>query len=121
MSSPFSHPAYDGPTPSGTEQSHETPVRSSLSSDPDMVELIEFFVEEIPKRLEAIHRFVESGDRDGLQRISHQLKGACAGYGFAQIGQAAANIEGPLKADATLDDVRREIDELTDLLRRVVV
>jgi HPt (histidine-containing phosphotransfer) domain-containing protein len=85
-----------------------------------MAELVEFFVGEVPNRLQSIRDYCESGDREGVQRIAHQLKGACAGYGFEQVGLAAAKLEEPLKDEATLDDVRDQIDELTELLRRVV-
>lgn len=97
-----------------------TPLRSSFADDPDMAELVDFFVEEVPNRLRSIQAYCESGDRDGVRRLAHQLKGACAGYGFEEVGLAAAKLEQPLKNDATLDDVREQIDELTELLRRVV-
>jgi HPt (histidine-containing phosphotransfer) domain-containing protein len=85
-----------------------------------MVELVEFFVEEVPNRLQSLRDLCESGDREGVQRLAHQLKGASAGYGFEQLGLAAAKVEQPLKGEASLDDVQGEIDELTELLRRVV-
>jgi HPt (histidine-containing phosphotransfer) domain-containing protein len=99
---------------------NSSPLRSSFADDPDMAELVEYFVEEVPARLQSLRDLCESGDREGVQRIAHQLKGACAGYGFETVGLAAAKVEQPLKEDASLDDVREQIDELTDLLRRVV-
>ncbi|MCR9216955.1 MAG: Hpt domain-containing protein [Phycisphaerales bacterium] len=95
------------------------PVRSSFANDPDMAELIEYFVDEVPQRLESLQAFCESGDREGVQRLAHQLKGASDGYGFEEIGLAAARVERPLKGEASLDDVRQQIDDLTELLRRV--
>lgn len=96
------------------------PLRSSFADDPDMAELVEYFVGEVPQRLESLQALCESGDREGVQRLAHQLKGACAGYGFEEVGIAAASVEGPLKGEAGLDDVRDQIDELTELLRRVM-
>lgn len=95
------------------------PLRSSFSDDPDMTELIAYFVEEVPQRIQALRALCESGDREGVQRLAHQLKGACAGYGFEAVGRAAESVEAPLKREATLDDVRNEINELTELLERV--
>lgn len=97
----------------------ETPLRSRFCNDPDMAELVTYFVEEIPQRIEALREYCDSGDREGVQRIAHQLKGSSAGFGFDEIGQAAACLETPLKEEASLDDVKAQIDELTDLLRRV--
>mgnify|MGYP001954737009 CR=1 FL=1 len=76
-----------------------------------MVELVDFFVCEIPGGLQALRDLCESGDREGVQRLAHQLKGASAGYGFEEVGLAAANVEQPLKGEASLDDVRDQIDE----------
>ncbi|MFU8829334.1 MAG: Hpt domain-containing protein, partial [Phycisphaerales bacterium] len=78
-----------------------------------MAELVEYFVEEVPQRLKALLDYCRAHDRDGVKQLAHQLKGASAGYGFESLGEAAAKVEGPLKAEASLDDVRREIDELT--------
>ncbi len=103
------------PIPSGGQ----VPLRSRFSDDPEMAELVAYFVEEIPQRIEALRAYCESGDREGVQRLAHQLKGASAGYGFDELGQAAASLEAPLKEEATLDDVKSQIDELNDLLRRV--
>jgi len=86
-----------------------------------MAELITYFVEEMPQRLESLRALCESGDREGVKRLAHQLKGACAGYGFEEVGRAAASVEAPLKREATLDDVQTQINELTELLRRVRV
>ncbi len=96
-----------------------SPLRSSFADDPDMAELVAYFVDEVPQRLAALRALCESGDREGVQRLAHQLKGACAGYGFESVGQAAASVEAPLKREASLDDVRDRIDELTRLLERV--
>ena len=108
-------------SPAADSSGHDSsPVRSSFADDPDMAELVEYFVDEVPQRLESLMALCESGDREGVQRLAHQLKGACAGYGFEEVGLAAASVEAPLKGEASLDDVRSEIDELTDLLRRVI-
>jgi len=81
------------------------PLRSRFCDDPDMAELVTYFVQEIPQRIEALRDYCESGDREGVQRLAHQLKGSSAGYGFDELGQAAASLS--------------QIEELTDLLRRV--
>ncbi len=110
----------DSPTAPGAPGNGFPPVRSSFADDPDMAELIEYFVDEVPQRLESLLALCESGDREGVQRLAHQLKGACAGYGFEEIGLAASHVEAPLKGEASLDDVQEQIDELAELLRRVV-
>jgi len=102
-----------------TPSEGQAPIRSRFCNDPDMAELVTYFVQEVPQRLEALRACCASGDREGVQRIAHQLKGASAGYGFDVLGEAAASLEAPLMQQAALDDVQSQIDELTDLLRRV--
>jgi len=102
-------------------------IRSSLSSDPDMVELIAMFVEELPQRTEGLRELLERRELAQVQRIAHQLKGAAGGYGFADLGHSAALLEGilldvsPAPADEELNRVRERVDELIELCRRATV
>lgn len=66
---------------------------SEFHNDPDMLELIELFVEELPARVEVISQALAQRDHDKLLRLTHQLKGAGAGYGFPTISAAAAAVE----------------------------
>lgn len=111
---------------SGDIQSH-TPIRSEFASDPDMAELVAEFVSELPDKSQTLHAALQKNQFADLQRLSHQLKGACGGYGFPQLGEAAAKLEARLKqigiqpqVDA-LEDVTRQVDELVELCRRATV
>ncbi len=104
----------------GTQNS---PLRSSFASDPDMVELVELFVEELPQRVQAITSAFAEGQTETLGRITHQLKGASAGYGFEAIGKAAGVVEAQVKAlspGASLESVKTQVDALIALCSRVV-
>lgn len=99
------------------------PLRSRFAGDPEMVELIELFVEELPARVETIRSALNRGEFEQLCRITHQLKGASAGYGFDPIGRAAGVVEAQLKSSgpqAGLEQVRGEVDALIDLCKRAV-
>ncbi len=109
---------------SGADQSgtQNSPLRSSFASDPDMGELVELFVEEMPQRVQAIASAFDQGQAELLGRISHQLKGASAGYGFDVIGQAAAVVEAQVKTlapGASLESVKAQVDALIALCNRV--
>lgn len=100
-------------------QRNAGPVVSEFANDPDMLELIEMFVDELPQRIQSLQSSYESQMMDELQRLSHQLKGACGGYGFPTLGEAAAQLEGLLKSgpgDPT--QVETALNELIDLCRR---
>lgn len=98
------------------------PITSSHTGDPDMAELIQLFVEEIPERVRAVRECWERHELAELARISHQLKGASGGYGFPAVGDAAANLERHLLAPApSADSVSAHVHALIDLCARVRV
>jgi HPt (histidine-containing phosphotransfer) domain-containing protein len=111
---------------SGDAQS-STPIRSEFASDPDMAELVAEFVGELPDKSQTLNAALQQNQFADLQRLSHQLKGACGGYGFPQLGEAAAKLEARLKqldAQPKLDaveDVTRQVNELVELCRRASV
>lgn len=99
------------------------PIRSEFADDPDMLELVQEFVAELPGRVDELSTSLSSGDSEQLQRIAHQLSGACGGYGFPAIGDMARALENRLRdadGSAELTAVREQVDELVEMCRRVV-
>jgi HPt (histidine-containing phosphotransfer) domain-containing protein len=118
------------PTPNSRSQSAGTtpnapgaPIVSTLAGDPDMVELIQLFVEEIPERVRALQEFWQRGELDELRRIAHQIKGAGGGYGFPTLGDTAAKLEQEIKLAANSPDhtasIARQVEELTHICARL--
>ncbi|MEC9374445.1 MAG: Hpt domain-containing protein [Planctomycetota bacterium] len=97
------------------------PIRSSFSDDSEMVELIEFFVHEMPDRVLAVSEAWRDNRLEDLERLAHQIKGASGGFGFTQIGLAAERLEKSLRTEKDLGELAREVDALVDLCRRVTV
>ncbi|MFM9996361.1 MAG: Hpt domain-containing protein [Phycisphaerales bacterium] len=88
-----------------------------------MSELVGFFVEELPARLEALRSAWTGGKTTLLARLAHQLKGAGSGYGFPQIGEAAARVEAALAGTSAssppdLAAVNKQLRDLVDLCTR---
>lgn len=99
---------------------HEEGVlRSVFRDDPDMVELIDLFVAELPERVRLLQDMAAKGDANGLRRLAHQLRGASGGYGFEALGQRAASLEAALKAESDADIVRRRVEDLIQLCSRI--
>lgn len=96
------------------------PLVSEFANDPDMVELVEMFVSEIPDRVESLRTCWNDRDIESLTRLAHQLKGASAGYGFSPIGVAAGDLEQALKSetDENIQEVTKQLDELIELCNR---
>ena len=98
------------------------PVRSVFADDPEMRELVELFVQEMPARVGALRASWQAQQIAEIERIAHQLKGASSGYGFDVIGDAAARLESPLKGGADdLESIRNQFEQLIDLCSRAVV
>jgi len=115
---------FDTPTPdSGSPQAEANadpskhPLYSDLSTDPDMLELIEMFVSDLPDRVTAIEQAVEQANLADLAVLSHQLKGAGGGYGFPSITEAAAVVEKQAKSQADLSAVQESLGELLSLCK----
>lgn len=102
-------------------------IHSTFANDPDMRELIELFVSELPGRIDEIRVAASSQDAESLRRLMHMLRGSCGGYGFAELGRLAGRIEEALgccaiqtpDGEGALDNVRAEVHSLIALCARV--
>lgn len=94
------------------------PIISHLADDPDLADLVELFVEELPQRINAIEKTITEQDFEGLKRLAHQLKGAAGGYGFPTITDAARTLEEKAKAEGDLESLNTELRQLADLCNR---
>ena len=94
-------------------------IRSTRSGETRMAGMLTRFVERLPSRVREITSFLDRQDLDGLQRCIHQLKGAAGGYGFPQISDCAQQTEARLRASASLEEVRAQVQQLVNLVRSV--
>ena len=92
---------------------------SSLATDPDVGELIEMFVQEMPDRISALKTQGRSHNWPELTRTAHQLKGAAGSYGFSVITPLAAKLESASKDGGREEEILAALDELLDLCRRM--
>ncbi|MBX3394629.1 MAG: Hpt domain-containing protein [Phycisphaerae bacterium] len=91
---------------------------SELSNDADMIELVEFFIAELPKRVGAMSEALAARDWATLARVAHQLKGAAGGYGFPAITDAAGALEESIKASESIDRLAGHLRQVADLCER---
>lgn len=100
-------------------------IRSTFANDPDMREIVEMYVQEMPERISRLEETWGNQQLDELKRLAHQLKGASGGYGFEPVGAAAGKLEHALvklsegSAQVTLEQMRSQFGELLDMCRRV--
>ncbi len=106
--------------------SDKQPIRSEFATDPEMKELVELFLQDLPGRIDSIQKAQQAFDFETLKRMSHQLRGASAGYGFPTLGKAAGALEDRLRSLATqvqadpkaLSQIGNELTQLIDMCRR---
>ncbi|HUT95890.1 MAG TPA: Hpt domain-containing protein [Thermoguttaceae bacterium] len=102
-------------TPMATSAS---PLYSTLDADPDLREIVEMFVEEMPDRMASLLDRANSADWEGLRRVAHQLKGAAGSYGFEPITCSAADVEQAIRESRPEEEIRRMVTDLVDLCDR---
>ncbi|MBF0443257.1 MAG: response regulator, partial [Oligoflexales bacterium] len=90
----FFSQANESPRPSPKiSMDRNSPIVSTLMSDPRAAPLIPEFVEGLFVRLRNIESSLVENDFTRLSRLSHQMKGTLFNYGFPTIGRVAKSIE----------------------------
>ncbi len=99
------------------------PIISSLSTDADMAELIDMYVEEMGGRVQALQTHMESGNWKSLANEAHKIRGSAGGHGFSTIGANAARLEDELRCcagneGAVMQSIKQQVDELIGMCLR---
>ena len=92
---------------------------SSLASDPDLGEIVDLFVDEMPQRVGMLVDCLAQADWQQLGRYAHQMKGACGSYGFDELTAPAARLEHACRETLDETQIRAALDELQSLCQRV--
>ncbi len=94
-------------------------IHSNLAEDPDFSDLVQAFVGEIPEKIARIQRFVEERDMASLRRTVHQLRGACGGYGFPSLSEAAGLLEERITKADFVEIQDHHLNGFLEMLARV--
>ncbi len=94
-------------------------IFSTFGSDPDLGDLVEMFVDEMPDRIATLSEQLDMSDWDNVRRTAHQLKGAAGSYGFDSITPSAAQLEDAVDQGQPEEQIRDAVDELVGLCRRI--
>jgi HPt (histidine-containing phosphotransfer) domain-containing protein len=105
------------------QPANRRPLLSEFSSDPDMRELVELFVTDMPARVTALQASWEAGNARDVQRMAHQIRGAAGGYGFPSVSSHAAKLEDAIRAmddstAASLARLQKQFDDLITIMQR---
>jgi HPt (histidine-containing phosphotransfer) domain-containing protein len=94
-------------------------VYSSIGDDPDMGDLVEMFVDELPNRVATLRQHGAAEDWEALERTAHQLKGAAGSYGFDQVTPIAAALEQSCEEFRSQREISAQLEQLIDLCNRL--
>jgi HPt (histidine-containing phosphotransfer) domain-containing protein len=103
----------------------KAPLRSSFADDPEMRDLLVFFVDDLNRRVEAIRRALLDQDRAQLHTLAHQLSGSAGGYGYTSIGDVARLLEKQVQSDQLSDEMELSLlheraEDLISICRRAI-
>ena len=91
---------------------------SSLADDPDLGELVEMYVDEMPERIQSLQSVLAAEDWNELSRAAHQIKGAGGSYGFDQLTPLAFALEQATREPNSPAAIRAACDALVDACGR---
>ena len=94
-------------------------IYSEFDGDPEMGELIEMFVAELPDRIETMVAALGRGDFETLQYAAHQLKGAVGSYGFHQLTPQTTKVDALAKQPTDEQQICKAVQELVEQCQRV--
>jgi PAS domain S-box-containing protein len=110
-------PARAPPNPASTTTAG--PIKSTMMTQPGMLEIITQFVEGLPAEVKKMSDSLEKNDMNSLRKVVHQLRGAAGGYGFTPITAPAASAEASITASRDLKSITMEIESLIAMVRRI--
>jgi CheY-like chemotaxis protein/HPt (histidine-containing phosphotransfer) domain-containing protein len=94
-------------------------VLTRLMDDEDLVRtVVEGFLEDIPKQIESLRRYLAAGEAEGALRQAHTIKGAAANVGGESLRAAALEMEKAVKA-GDLADVLARLPDLESRFARL--
>ena len=96
------------------------PLISDFADDPDMLEIIEMFVDGLSERIDSILTAFEDRNFTTVSGIAHQLKGAAGGYGYPTLSELAFDVEQLAKQNAEDTQIEKALALLVDQCRGAI-
>ncbi|MEX0818987.1 MAG: Hpt domain-containing protein, partial [Pirellulaceae bacterium] len=94
-------------------------VYSTLGLDPDLGDLVEMFVDEMPERVARLRACWDNGDMNGLERAAHQFKGAAGSYGFEELTPDLQRLDHSIRLSREEAEILNAIEAVAELCSRV--
>jgi len=92
-------------SPASSHLDRDRLARMGVPSDREVTAIFERFVQSLSNRLSDLEEKLHAGDRTGLRRGLHQLRGAASSCGFSALAAACSGLE-PKVGEAGLASLR---------------
>jgi HPt (histidine-containing phosphotransfer) domain-containing protein len=97
-------------------------VYSAFRADPDYIDLLPFFVDDLPELRRAFIEFAKVCDYENVRVHAHRLRGTAGGYGYSGLSQLAGELEDTCKSSPrNAASILSDLDRLIDYIERVRV
>jgi PAS domain S-box-containing protein len=103
----------------GDEIGPKEVLRSACEDDPVLTQFLPEFVAGLPEQVSKVVELLAKEDLEGLGKVVHQLKGTGGLYGFMRITEQAQAVEAARKNGEGWEEVKKAVDALVALIRRV--
>ena len=90
-------------------------IYSEFGGDPDMADLVELYVDEMPSRVSDLKQLASQKSWDEIGRLAHQIKGSAGGYGFGQVTETALRLEQAVRIDGQEETILAALSELVEM------
>ena len=94
-------------------------VYSVYGDDPNLAELVDIFVSELPRRVETLQSHAEVEDWESLSRVAHQINGNASSYGFPQLSTLAGRIEYACRGTNPTDMIMQSLDNFIEYCEHI--
>ncbi|MFA4987024.1 MAG: Hpt domain-containing protein [Candidatus Brocadiia bacterium] len=89
-------------------------ILPEFRADPEMSQIAEEYVMEVPGMLQAIREGLEKPDLEVVRRNAHTIKGSSGTFGMIQLGLIAGELEAACKRGESLEELKIKAQHLFD-------
>ncbi len=94
-------------------------MHSDFEGDPEMRELLEFYVAELPAAAARLVEAIGRNDINGLCAEVHSIKGTSGNFGFMELSRHAFAVEEEIRSETDWASIQIKVRSLHEMIRRV--
>jgi two-component system, sensor histidine kinase and response regulator len=111
-----------GPVAAGDDLIDDSRIRTFRDDYPDIAgQLVDLFVQSAPPLIAELRAAAGGGDRDGVRRAAHKLKGSCLNIGATRMAELCRELEGgDSDSEAAVDELEQALAPTEAAIRRAL-